>query len=90
MYDFKNQSLNKLLKIAGYSLGFIILTLILPSVVNFVLTVAIIWAILGLVGWSIGKTLGKIKSRPGIPFYRDTEFYEHIACGLITLLKYAG
>lgn len=86
MYDFKNAVINKILLISACFIGFVILALILPGV-NFILTLTFIWAALGLAGWGIGRSNGTIEDEPGVPFYKETKFYEYIARGPITLIK---
>lgn len=87
MYDFKNPIINKLALILACFIGFVILTLILPSVVNIVLIVTFLWVVSGLAGWSMGRINGTIADEEGVPFYKEIKFYEYIARGPITLLK---
>lgn len=88
MYDFQNKTINKLLVIGASILGFIIFTLILPGVVSTVLICIFLWSFMGLIGWSMGRMSGKIEDVEGVPFYKEVKFYEYIARGPITLIKY--
>ena len=88
MYDFKNQMVNKMLLIGACFIGFIILSLILPGVVTAVLVVTFLWGVSGLTGWSLGRASGDISDEEGVPFYKESQFYEYIAMGPITLAKY--
>lgn len=88
MYDFKNQVVNKLLVVLACFIGFIIFTIVLPGVVSTILIVAFLWAFCGLTGWSMGRMSGDISNEENVPFYKETAFYEHIARGPITLMKY--
>lgn len=87
MYDFKNPIINKLALILACFIGFVILALILPGVVNTVLIVTFLWVVSGLAGWSMGRINGTIADEEGVPFYKEIKFYEYIARGPITLLK---
>ena len=88
MYDFKNPVINKMLLIAACFMGFVILTLILPGVVSTILLVTFMWAVTGLIGWSLGRSTGDIPDEEGVPFYKESKFWEYIARGPITLAKY--
>lgn len=88
MYDFKNAVVNKLLLILACFIAFVIVTLLLPTVVTTVLTIGFLWAVCGLAGWSMGRLSGKVEDEVDVPFYKEVEFYEYIARGPITLIKY--
>ena len=88
MYDFKNSALNKLLVVLACVIGFIIFTLMLPGVVTTILLVTFLWAVCGLTGWSMGRMSGTIEDETDVPFYKEAKFYEHIARGPITFIRY--
>lgn len=88
MYDFKNKTLNKIMLAVACFIAFVIVTLILPGVVGTILLVSFLWIVCGLTGWSMGRMNGKIESTEGVHLFKDVNFYEHIAWGPITLIKY--
>ena len=88
MYNFKDGFLNKVLMVVGGFVAFMIFTAILPGVVEFILSVIFIWSACGLAGWAFGRNSGEIEDEAGVPFYKEVKFYEYIAKGPITLVKY--
>ena len=88
MYDFENSAVNKMLVAAVSFIGFIIFTLILPGVVSTIMTVTLFWSLCGLICWSLGRISGTVEDETDVPFYKETKFYEYIARGPISFIKY--
>ena len=88
MYDFKNDLINKILMVVGGFVAFIMFAAILPVIVEFIFTVVFLWTLSGLIGWTLGRNSGDIVDEEGVPFYKETKFYEYLAQGPVTLFKY--
>ena len=88
MYDFKNSIVNKLLLALACFVAFVIVTLLLKTLVMWVLGLTFLWSACGLAGWSMGRLSGTVEDEVDVPFYKEVKFYEHIARGPFTLIKY--